>query len=114
MTHHVPNSIGHFEIAGPDLAPLGRFYAGVFGWSIDQTGPGYALLETPDGGADGALVESERSALTVGIIVPDLDAALAAADSLGGQIVMPVTDNGWVKKAVVADPAGNQLTMIQA
>jgi predicted enzyme related to lactoylglutathione lyase len=27
--------------------------------------------------------------------------------------VMPVTDNGWVRKAQVADPAGNIITLIQ-
>jgi hypothetical protein len=31
----------------------------------------------------------------------------------GGDVVMPVTDNGWVRKAQVRDPAGNILTLIQ-
>jgi predicted enzyme related to lactoylglutathione lyase len=114
MSHHVLNALGHFDIAGPELAPLGRFYTGVFGWSVDPKGLGYALLQTPDGGANGALIESESAALTIGIIVPDLGAALAAADRHGGHVVMPVADNGWVKKVVIADPAGNQLTVIQA
>lgn len=46
-------------------------------------------------------------------MVPDLDAALARIGSVGGGVVMPATDNGWVRKAQVRDPAGNVLTLIQ-
>ena len=35
------------------------------------------------------------------------------AERLGGEVVMPPTDNGWVVKAQVRDPAGNVLTLIQ-
>jgi uncharacterized protein len=45
--------------------------------------------------------------------VPDLDAAVDSAAKLGGTVVMPPTDNGWVVKAQVTDPAGNTLTLIQ-
>jgi predicted enzyme related to lactoylglutathione lyase len=31
----------------------------------------------------------------------------------GGTVLMPPTDNGWVVKALVADPAGNALSLIQ-
>jgi predicted enzyme related to lactoylglutathione lyase len=36
---------------------------------------------------------------------------MAAAE--GGKVLLPKTDNGWVKKAQIADPAGNALTLIQ-
>jgi predicted enzyme related to lactoylglutathione lyase len=38
---------------------------------------------------------------------------LAQVDALGGAITMPATDNGWVRKGQVRDPAGNILTLIQ-
>ena len=110
---HPMNGIGHFDIAGPDLDVLKRFYGGVFAWPIDEQGPGYAMVQTPSGGPDGALIESETTGLTIGIIVPDLDKALEGATREGGTIAMSVVDNGWVKKAQVRDPAGNLLTLIQ-
>ena len=110
---HTMNGIGHFDVAGPDIAALQGFYAGVLGWQITPRGPGYAMLATPEGGPDGALVEAEVAALTIGIVVPDLDKALSDAEAKGGAVAMPAVDNGWVKKAQVRDPAGNLLTLIQ-
>ena len=110
---HVPNGIGHFDVAGPDLKPLSRFYQSVFGWKVEPQGPGYALVTTPAGSPDGALVESEEPSLTVGIVVPSLERALETAVGEGGSVEMPPTDNGWVRKARVRDPAGNALTLIE-
>ena len=111
---HVINGIGHFDVAGPDLEALSAFYGGVLGWEVQPQGPGYALVETPDRSPDGAIVESPEAALTVGVVVGDLESAVAAAERHGGGIVMPPTDNGWVVKAQITDPAGNRLTLIQA
>ena len=110
---HTPNGFGHFDIAGPELAPLSAFYAKLFGWEVSPKGPGYALVATPEGSPNGAIVETETASLTFGIVVPDLDAALALANEQGGAVVLPKTDNGWVKKAQITDPAGNRLTLIQ-
>jgi predicted enzyme related to lactoylglutathione lyase len=106
--------IAHFDVLGPEPEALHAFYAGVFGWHVDPQGPGYALVQTPDGSPDGAVVEADQAGLMVGIVVEDLDAAVAAAEERGGRVVMPPTDNGWVVKAQVADPAGNVLSLIRA
>lgn len=111
---HAINGIGHFDVAGPDLGALTAFYGGVLGWEVQPQGPGYALVETPERSPDGAIMESAEASLTVGVVVGDLDAAVAAAERHGGGVVMPPTDNGWVVKAQVTDPAGNRLTLIQA
>ena len=115
QTHktHPANAIGHFDIAGPDIGPLSEFYAALFGWHIENRGPGYAAIETPAGGPNGALVENQTPSLVVGIVVADLERALTTATERGGSIVMPKLDNGWVKKAQIRDPAGNVLTLIQ-
>jgi predicted enzyme related to lactoylglutathione lyase len=110
----VANGIAHFDVFGPEPEALHGFYASVFGWQVDVQGPGYALVRTPAGAPDGAVVESEHAALTIGVVVPDLDAAVAAAEAAGGTVVMPPTDNGWVVKAQVADPAGNRVSLIAA
>ncbi len=110
---HTPNGFGHFDIAGPELAPLASFYSTLFGWDVTPRGPGYAMVATPAGSPNGAIVETPEASLTFGVVVPDLDAALRLAAQQGGAVVLPRTDNGWVKKAQIADPAGNTLTLIQ-
>lgn len=103
--------IAHFDVAGADIAPLSHFYASLFGWTIEPRGPGYAQVSSPT--LRGALVEAPEAALTLGIVVDDLDEALSLAASAGGAVAMPATDNGWVRKGQVRDPAGNLLTLIQ-
>ena len=110
---HTHNGFGHFDIAGPELEPLARFYATLFGWDVTPRGPGYAMVATPDGGPNGAIVETPSASLVFGVVVPDLDGALAQTAAEGGKVGLPKTDNGWVKKAQIADPAGNLLTLIQ-
>lgn len=110
---HRPHGIGHFDICGPDLGRLAPFYAALFGWQVVPRGPGYAQLATPEGSPDGALVEEPEPRLTLGVVVPDLGAALQTATAQGGAVAMPATDNGWVRKAQVRDPAGNLLTLIE-
>jgi len=105
--------IVHFEIAGSDEAKLQDFYRNLFGWALRPMGPGYTLIETPIGSPNGAIREAEQAELTVGVGVEDLDAALAAAAKSGGTVVMPATDNGYVKKGQIADPAGNVITLIE-
>jgi predicted enzyme related to lactoylglutathione lyase len=103
--------IGHFDVAGDNLEALSGFYRALFGWTVSPRGPGYAQIKTP--GLSGALVESPTASLTLGVIVNDLDGSLAKAVAQGGDVVMSATDNGWVRKAQVRDPAGNNLTLIQ-
>jgi predicted enzyme related to lactoylglutathione lyase len=112
QTEHPMNAVVHFDISGPDDEGLHRFYAALLEWQVDPKGPGYALVETP-GGLRGGIVEAEQPSVTLGVTVPDLDQAVHRAADLGGTVVMPPTDNGWVVKAQVTDPAGNMLTLIQ-
>ncbi len=104
----------HFEFAGPDESALHGFYGDLLGWAVKPMGPGYALIETPEGSPNGAVRESETAEVTIGVEVTDLDAAVARGVELGGSIVMPPTDNGYVNKAQLADPAGNVVTLIEA
>jgi predicted enzyme related to lactoylglutathione lyase len=112
-TAHPANAVVHFDITGPDEAPLRRFYTDLLGWQVQPKGPGYALVDTP-GGLGGAIVEQERACVVLGVAVADLEAAVKQAGQLGATIVMPPTDNGWVAKAQIADPAGNLINLIQA
>ncbi|WP_320672167.1 VOC family protein [Patulibacter defluvii] len=114
MSHaHLHGGIAHVDIAGPDLTALAGFYGPTLGWDVQSRGPGYSGITTPAGSADGALVEADEPSITIGVTVDDLDATVAAAVAHGGALAMPPTDNGWVVKAQVRDPAGNLLTLIQ-
>jgi predicted enzyme related to lactoylglutathione lyase len=103
----------HFDIAGPDDAALRTFYERTLGWAVHDKGPGYALVE-PGSGPRGAIVDAEAASVTIGIGVENLDATLAAVIACGGAVVMPATNNGWVTKAQITDPAGNLITIIQS
>jgi predicted enzyme related to lactoylglutathione lyase len=105
-------NIVHFDVTGPDEHALHRFYAGVLDWRVEPQGPGYALVRTPQDGPDGAVVEGEAASLTLGVAVDDLDATVARVAEHGGAVLMPPTDNGWVTKALVVDPAGNRIALI--
>jgi uncharacterized protein len=108
-----PNAIVHFDICGPREQDLYDFYSGLFGCGVQPQGPGYALVDTP-GGLRGAIADADQASVTLGVAVPDVAAALRHAEDLGGSVIMPPTDNGWVVKGQVKDPAGNLLTLIQA
>ena len=110
---YVHAGIAHFDIAGDDCGALGKFYSDVLGWNVQSRGAGYSSIETPEGSANGAIVEAPERSVTIGVTVSDLEACLARAVESGGQVVMPATDNGWVKKAQIADTAGNVVSLIQ-
>ncbi len=113
MSKHTHGDLAHFDITGADGAQLGAFYHAVFGWEIQPKGPGYSSIATPDSSPDGAVIEMEKTGITLGVAVENLDTALSRAETAGGSVVMPVTDNGWVKKAQIADIDGNIITLIQ-
>jgi predicted enzyme related to lactoylglutathione lyase len=109
---HQANAVVHFDISGPDDEALRSFYGDLLGWQVSSKGPGYALVDTP-GGLGGAIVGAEQKGVTLGVVVADVQRAIRVAEELGGGVVMPPTDNGWVTKAQITDPAGNTLTLIQ-
>ena len=47
------------------------------------------------------------------LTVDDIHAAVARTVQAGGEVIAGPTDNGWVVKAQIRDPAGNRLTLIQ-
>ncbi|MDQ1704548.1 MAG: uncharacterized protein QOF18_914 [Frankiaceae bacterium] len=89
----------HFEIIGKDGAALHSFYSGLFDWTIDTNNPvGYGIVTREDnvnpegigigGGIMGSAgmpgMEDYEGHVTVYIEVPDVEAALVKAESLGG------------------------------
>ena len=84
----------HFEVIGKDGAALRSFYSGLFGWEIDANNPmNYGTVQrdgntAPDGtgigGGIGQGPDGYEGHVTFYIAVPDVEAALAKAESLGG------------------------------
>ncbi len=85
----------HFEIIGTDPAALRGYYGELFGWTFDTSGPvapevsdagEYGFVEPGaagiPGGVGGGGAHAPRAVFYVG--VPDVEAALRKAESLGG------------------------------
>jgi predicted enzyme related to lactoylglutathione lyase len=88
----------HFEIIGKDGDKLQSYYSELFGWDIDSNNEmGYGVVQrdgnTNDegagiGGGVGVGPEGYDGHVTFYIEVPDVEAALTKAESLGGSRVM--------------------------
>jgi predicted enzyme related to lactoylglutathione lyase len=88
----------HFEIVGQDGAKLRDYYAELFGWEIAADNPmNYGLVAREDnlnadgigiGGGVGGGPEGYPGHVTFYVEVPDVEAALAQAESLGGTRMM--------------------------
>ncbi len=104
------NQINYFEIGSPDPAASRAFYGGLFDWSIEEpTGP--ASYSMVDGGNGGLWDTSQMGGATWAIFyvqVDDVPAAVEQAVALGGSVVHPVTDNGQIHFAHLADPQGSR------
>jgi predicted enzyme related to lactoylglutathione lyase len=114
----------HFEIIGKDGAKLQNYYANLFGWEIDSNNPmSYGLVAREQntnadgvgiGGGVGAGPEGYPGHVTFYVEVPDVEAALAKAESLGGRRLMgpdKVTDEFEIGQ--FADPEGHVIGVVQ-
>ena len=116
----------HFEIIGKDAQALRDYYGDLFDWSFDtspsNTGMDYALVDrntTDDGtgipGGIGGGMEGYDGHVTFYVSVPDVEAALQKAESLGGTRRMgpdpiPGTD---IAIGLFTDPEGHVVGVVQ-
>jgi predicted enzyme related to lactoylglutathione lyase len=115
----------HFEVIGKDGAKLQRYYSELFGWEIDASNPmGYGMVAREGntdangvgiGGGVGVGPEGYGGHVTFYVEVPDVEAALANAERLGGKRLMgpdritPDTEIGQF-----SDPEGHLIGVIAA
>jgi predicted enzyme related to lactoylglutathione lyase len=113
----------HFEIIGSDPAALRGYYGDLFGWEFEVGDPGagaeavsqpgtYGFVDSAttgggiDGGVGGGAGYDPRVLVYVG--VPDVEAALQKAESLGGKRRMgPEGTPGTLVVGQFTDPEGN-------
>jgi predicted enzyme related to lactoylglutathione lyase len=100
----------HFEVVGKDGARLQSFYSELFDWKIDANNPqNYGLVEGAGiAGGIGGAPEGYAGHVTFYVEVPDVAAALAQAEKLGGRRIMePAEVAPGVEIAQFADPEGH-------
>jgi len=114
MTHPVV----HWEIGGRNLTKLRDFYAKAFGWSIQEAGADYCLVQPADGGIGGGLMRARDPMppyVTVYVQVEDLEEALRTVGSLGGTaLVTPTAISETASFALFRDPEGNVIGLLHA
>ena len=102
----------HFEVHGKDGKKLQEFYGKLFDWNVDTNNPmSYGMVAAGEGGIGGGITQAQPGGgpmVTFYVNVPDLAAALARAESLGGKTVMPpMAVPGGPEIALLSDLEGN-------
>ena len=114
----------HFEIIGKDAKSMQRYYSELFGWEIDADNPmnyGTVAREgntNPDGigigGGIGAGPEGYEGHVTFYVEVPDVEAALAKAETLGGSRMMgPDKPMEGLEIGLFNDPEGRTVGVVK-
>ncbi len=129
----------HFEIAGLDGDALKSFYSDLFGWETVAipSNPDYGLLpregnvNADDVGISGAIsavperpstswrgqhkADGYKGHVTVYVEVPDVEAALARAEGLGGKRMLgPDQIPGGPEIGALTDPEGHLIGLVRA
>jgi predicted enzyme related to lactoylglutathione lyase len=106
----------HFEVVGNDAAGLQQYYGDLFDWSVDTNNPmNYGIVTKEDAGIGGGVGQSPDGSghVTFYVHVDDINACLETAEGLGGKTVMPRTEHEMVTLALVADPEGNVVGLVE-
>jgi predicted enzyme related to lactoylglutathione lyase len=114
----------HFEVVGTDGAKLQRYYADLFGWEIDADNPmNYGMVAREGnvnaegvgiGGGIGTGPPGYGGHVTFYVEVPDVEAALAKAESLGGTRTMGPQTMDQVELGQFTDPEGHVIGVVKS
>ena len=114
----------HFEVMGKDGDRLRGYYSELFGWEIDANNPmNYGTIQREGntsadgigiGGGIGQTPEGYDGHVTFYVEVPDVEAALAQAESLGGARMMgPDVVTEGVEIGLFNDPEGHVVGVVK-
>jgi predicted enzyme related to lactoylglutathione lyase len=116
----------HFEVIGKDAAKLQSYYGELFGWQFDANNPmNYGMVPREGnvnaegigiGGGVGGGMEGYEGHVTFYVEVPDIEAALQKAESLGGKRMMgPDSPPGsQVEIGMFSDPEGHVVGVVRS
>jgi predicted enzyme related to lactoylglutathione lyase len=106
----------HWEIEARDAERQRAFYGALFNWPVGD-GPIMSIpagLGGPEPGPAGHIRQGDRSGVTLFVQVRDLAASLERAAELGGAVVLEPFDlPGQPTLAVITDPEGNPVMLVQ-
>ncbi len=114
----------HFEIIGQDGEKLRSYYSDLFEWEFDTDNPmNYGVVQregnvSPDGiGIGGGVAggpDGYSGHVTFYVGVPDVEAALAKAESLGGSRIMgPEQIMDQIEIGQFTDPEGHVIGVVK-
>jgi predicted enzyme related to lactoylglutathione lyase len=116
----------HFEVIGKDGEKLRSYYSELFGWEFgDVIGPtNYATVQRDGntnsdgagiGGGVGTAPEGYGGHTTFYVEVPDVEAALAKAESLGGTRMMgpDKVPEANIEIGLFTDPEGHVIGLVK-
>jgi predicted enzyme related to lactoylglutathione lyase len=118
-------AVVHFEVVGKDGDKLQSYYADLFGWNINSDNPmNYGMVDAKDnktadgnvgiGGGVGQGPDGYGGHVTFYVAVPDVEAALAKAESLGGTRIMgPEKIMDMVELGQFSDPEGHVIGVVK-
>lgn len=101
----------HWQMLSADPDRAAAFYGDLFGWQVSgANGLGYRAVAAGEGGIGGGIWPAPPGApemVQLYVQVPDIDAALAQVETLGGKVLMPkqVLPDGDAM-ALALDPLG--------
>jgi uncharacterized protein len=115
----------HFEVIGKDGKKLISFFSDLFGWEIDANNPmNYGVVQRQGninedgagiGGGVGSAPPGYEGHVTFYVEVPDVEAALAKSESLGGKRVMgPDKVMEGIEIGQFLDPEGHVIGLIKS
>jgi predicted enzyme related to lactoylglutathione lyase len=115
----------HFEVIGQDADKLHGYYRELFGWEIDANNPmRYGIVQREGnvnadgvgiGGGVGPGPEGYPGHVTFYVEVPDVEAALAEAERLGGtRMFGPDSPVEGLIIGQFTDPEGHLVGLVQA
>jgi predicted enzyme related to lactoylglutathione lyase len=114
----------HFEVAGQDAEKLRSYYGTLFGWEFDANNPmNYGVVQREAnlsadgvgiGGGVGPAMPGGQGHVTFYVQVPDVEATLAQAESLGGtRLFGPEQVTPDVELGLFNDPEGHMIGVIK-
>jgi predicted enzyme related to lactoylglutathione lyase len=115
----------HFEVVGKDGAKLMSYYSELFGWEIDSNNPMNYGMVTRDGNVNDAGVgigggvsggpDGYEGHVTFYVEVPEVEEALAKAESLGGtRIFGPAEIMEGLTLGQFTDPEGHVIGLVKS
>jgi predicted enzyme related to lactoylglutathione lyase len=115
----------HFEVIGRDADTLQSFYSDLFDWKIESDNPmNYGMVGREGnvnaqgigiGGGMGAGPENYPGHVTFYVEVPDVETALAKAESIGGSRLMgPEEMMDQVEIGMFSDPEGHTVGVVKS